>query len=305
MNRSISAEDCPLSRPKSQHIVPKSLLRNFTDDKGFLHCFDKNRDNIYKAKPQNVFVQRDLYTIETRSGIKEYQVETGLSQLEGDFERVMAKVIDAARARRRPDVSDSELDVIRYFLAIQSRRTRTTWTMLSEDREEVFEELLEEGIAKAKQGGYSIDESELESVRDRSEIIYKNAWRQMILGHPLEEVYEALALKGLAVGVMQDSENRALTIGDNPVLRAATKNAHLADPSAELIMPVASDVLISLASPVNRRSTLTIDERVREFNQRIVWQSDTIASRSDTLTQSLRRRFRRLERQKKLTSAPT
>ena len=294
-----------MSRPKSQHIVPKSLLRNFTDERGFLHCFDKKRDNAYMAKPQNVFVQKDLYTIETRSGIKEYQVEAGLSQLEGDFERVMAKVIDTARAGRRPDVSDRELDVIRYFLPIQSRRTRTTWTMLSEDREEVFEDLLEEGIAKAKQGGHSIDESKLESVRYRSEIIYKNAWRQMILGHPLEEVYEALALKGLAVGVVQDSETRALIVGDNPVLRAVPKNAHLADPSAELIMPVASDVLISLASPAIRRSVLTIDERVREFNQRIMWQSDTVASRSDTLTQSLRRRFKRLERQKKLTSAPT
>lgn len=292
-----------MSRPKSQHIVPKSLLRNFIDKRGFLHCFDKNRDNTYKAKPQNVFVQNDLYTIETSSGIREYQVEAGLSQLEGDFERVVAKVINTARAGRRPDVSKGELDVIRYFLPIQSRRTRKTWDMLLEDREEVFEESLEEGIAKAKQVGYSIDESELESVRNRSEVIYKNAWRQMILGHPLEEVYEALALKGLAVGVMQNPENRALIIGDNPVLRAAPKNIHLRDPRAELIMPVASDVLISLASPANRRSTLTIDGRAREFNQRIMWQSDTIASRSDTLTQSLRRRFKRLDRQKKLAKA--
>ena len=138
-----------MSKPKSQHIVPQSLLRNFTDGRGFPHCFDKNRDNVYKAKPQNVFVQKDLYTIETRSGIKEYKVEAGLSQLEGFFERVMAKVIDAARAGRRPDVSDHELDVIRYFLPIQSRRTRTTWTMLSEDREEIFEEVLEEGDSQS------------------------------------------------------------------------------------------------------------------------------------------------------------
>ena len=125
----------------------------------------------------------------------------------------------------------------------------------------------------------------------------------MILAYPLEEAYEALALKGLVVGVLQDSETRALIVGDNPVLRAIPKNSHLRDPSAELIMPVASDVLISLASPANRRSIVTVDGHVREFNQRTMWQSDAIASRSNTLTQSLRRRFKRLERQKKLARA--
>ncbi len=53
-----------MSVPKRQHYVPKMLLRNFTDENGWLYVFDGRVPTIgvRRSRPEQAFVQKDFYT---------------------------------------------------------------------------------------------------------------------------------------------------------------------------------------------------------------------------------------------------
>ena len=51
------------TNPKRQHTVPRFLLKNFADEHGKLHCFDRKRDRTYAATPENAFVESHMYTL--------------------------------------------------------------------------------------------------------------------------------------------------------------------------------------------------------------------------------------------------
>lgn len=279
-----------------QHIIPKSVLRNFTDDIGHLYCFDRVREMTYKTTPTRALRQKDMYTFKNKYGEKVYLVEELLSRLEGRFQQVVKKVLDNTRSGILPQLTSEEINPIRSFCMVQLRRSRTVWNRMQPDGEKLFFDSLRRGIQKRTELNQSPltdkEIADLENLVRRREDLSKFAWVSAILS-PLPD---ALLKKGIVIGFIEDTKRRALAIGENPVIVAKERSMDLSDPKAQVLMPISSDVVVSLAGTQEHRERVKIDHMVSDFNGRIVNQSDTVGTRSERLTKALCRRWKRSRR---------
>ena len=87
-----------MSISRRHHYIPQFLIRHFTDDRGFLHVYDKETDEIVQRSPKMAFYEwnRNTFTV----GEKEVDhLEKLYSDLDQDFAANLAEVL-----------SDSESD---------------------------------------------------------------------------------------------------------------------------------------------------------------------------------------------------
>jgi hypothetical protein len=76
---------------KSQHWIPRSYLRAWTDpdspvdQQPFVHVFSKGGNTHRKKAPHNLFAVTDLYTINLPDGGRDLRLEHGLADLESGF----------------------------------------------------------------------------------------------------------------------------------------------------------------------------------------------------------------------------
>ena len=98
------------------------ILRNFTDNKGQLHCFYKPSEKIFSTVPDNVLAESHLYTQRDAHGKKDVSVEKELSRLEGLVQPVVEKIINAARMREKPELAPSEKRTWDAYFCSQLRR---------------------------------------------------------------------------------------------------------------------------------------------------------------------------------------
>ena len=73
---------------KRHHTVPRCYLQNFTDIDGFVWVLD-TKDNIFKIKPENIFVENNFYTIKLKNGEKNLIVKDTLANIEGTYQRYL------------------------------------------------------------------------------------------------------------------------------------------------------------------------------------------------------------------------
>lgn len=57
-----------MSFPKVQHLVAKSILRNFIDQEGKLHCYIKVQENCFPLTPENALRESYFYTEREEDG---------------------------------------------------------------------------------------------------------------------------------------------------------------------------------------------------------------------------------------------
>lgn len=67
-----------MSNPKKQHYVPQVYLKHFTDSDGFIHIYDKEKDEFRRQTPANTGYSKHFYTIE-KDGVKDYSIEKALA----------------------------------------------------------------------------------------------------------------------------------------------------------------------------------------------------------------------------------
>lgn len=101
--------------PKRHHFIPQFILRNFADQEGKLHCYDKEREGFFSTSPANVFSRKHLYT-KDEGGTKLTHVENGLSQIEGAFNEKIKQIIEAARSERYLELKPADEDFFRRFI---------------------------------------------------------------------------------------------------------------------------------------------------------------------------------------------
>ena len=95
--------------PKRQHFVPKMLLKRFCDDDGWLWAGGKNLDDVYRARPRNVFVQNHLYTkhaYDDTPPSAEYEQVFG--RMETTTDPVIDRIVNCARLPQCPVLSPEE-----------------------------------------------------------------------------------------------------------------------------------------------------------------------------------------------------
>lgn len=89
---------------KRQHFVPKSYLASWTDpatppgQEPYVHLLTKDGSGYRRKAPAKIFRETDLYTIKMAGGVRDLTLEHGLSQLEGNFMRIVREFIVPRRA---------------------------------------------------------------------------------------------------------------------------------------------------------------------------------------------------------------
>ena len=261
-----------MSAPRKHHFVPESDLKNYTDRKRNLHCFDKTRGHTYVTKPSRAFKRRDLYT----PGI-----EGALGKLESEFARVTEKVIECSGEGSLSSISAREFDTIREFLILQLRRTLE------------MKEILREVQVRRKKAPLT--------TREETKFDRHWAFHQFVL--PVGETRAVFYSKGLAVGRALDSEKKAFVIGSHPVALSCPGGTDATDPQAAIHMPISSEVRIGLMGELGETTIGWIDDSlVDRQNSDVLRNSNIIASRSLALTESFAKKYHRQSRYRRKRS---
>ena len=275
------------SRPKRQHTVPRFILGNFVDDDGMLQCFDRKRGRSYVAAPENALVESHTYTLRSLGGGESFAAEEALSGLESDSAGVIERIVANARVGRVPALSTGEKDLLDRFVLVQFRRSVERLSSLKAGD---GDQIVEEAIADIERAvpGRDVRGTVAQIGLDR---VFKNAW---ITSLAYEEP-DWLPTKGLAV-LYSPPKNGSLLIGSDPVLLAGDDRRK---PDGEFIVPVSSDVAISLALARGQERLYTDDRRlklVRMINSHVFRQSNIVAAASRHTLNGLVAAFQKRQR---------
>ena len=229
--------------PVQQHIVPKFILKNFTDESGNLHCYNKHGDSVFAVSPRNALKERYFYTEVTEDGAPTNDAEQRLGDLESDFRDLRIELIESAREGREVRLSRNEIDQVREFVLVQFRRSRRVNTLAHQVSED----------------GRGV----------------KDALADLIFDNPLHpRLDSAVASEGFVLGV-PEGLRKAFIIGDSPVALLTSMDGR----DSEISMPIASNVAIILSSTVDQLIVRQLDPwEVGVINKQIAKFSNTIAS---------------------------
>ena len=275
--------------PKRQHTVPRFLLSQFTNEGGRLHCFDKERERGYVSSPYNVFLEGHIYTLRHPARADSYGMEEALAKLEGKASGIIEHIIESTRRRKVPSLSGSDKEVLDAFVITQWRRVSERLRGLQSDSRE---EIMEEAISQAERVFPDREVRSEVGLIERNRIFRNSCIRALAFEPP-----DWLSAKGLAV-LLSPPGNSTLIIGSNPVLLAGHDRR---EPDGEVMLPVASDVVISLAGEAGQER-LIVDDRarkVREINTHVFQQSDLVAAASHHSLGGLVRAFRKRRRKER------
>lgn len=85
------------NHPRLQHFVPQFLLRNFVDEQGPLHVFDKATSRVFTASTRGIAVEAGLYDFTDDAG-KPHSAESLLGRLEDLVANVIGGIVTCCLA---------------------------------------------------------------------------------------------------------------------------------------------------------------------------------------------------------------
>ena len=151
--------------PKKPHYVPKLLLKNFVDSKGFLCVFDKKEGKFHQKTPKNTFVEKYLTrSYDFNNENYSFEAENILSGIETRADLVIKRIIECARNNEHPKLPPEDGDAWKRFYHAMCRRTpEFAEEMLRHDErfEDIFhtavkQVLLQQGIELPPKRNFSI-----------------------------------------------------------------------------------------------------------------------------------------------------
>jgi hypothetical protein len=111
---------------KRQHFVPRSYLKAWCDSntlpkqEPYVWLFNKDGSEARRKAPDNIFHERDLYTIHRADGHRNLVLEHGLAGLESEF-----VAIRDTKLSRRKKINVRELAMLCAFISAAHARTPT------------------------------------------------------------------------------------------------------------------------------------------------------------------------------------
>ena len=257
-----------------QHFVPKMLLRNFTETKGWLFSFDKDlpERGVRKSSAKRFCTEDDIYTVYDEHGNRDVSAEKDFALLEGKTGEIIKKIKEAVRAGKPPGLNSSEKETLdRFFLCQCSRVPDWNDPILNRRFENTFNEnpeILE--MPKTDIDRFKRD------VRARSLAHY--------IKNPSKKMLSILENKGLIIAVAATGNER-FVIGSNPVI--------VDHPGYSLFgrirkdwLPIAPDIAVALSFPRGVENLVKFGEgNIRSFNEAVFGQSAMIAGNSRELVE--------------------
>lgn len=273
--------------PRRNHFVAMMLQQRFVDPAGRLFIFDKRRPEagVFPTTPTNAFVQKDLNAVELEDGSKHFGLEVWYSKLEGEVAPIIEKIVEQARARKVPGLTNDERNIWNNFFYHQQKRAPDIFERLGLVQE--FEKELPDRVAAYEREVRPLTDEE------RAEIFSPAATERMIQhasvqarGRGSEEIVATLAALGMAVSLIK-SPKKSFILGDHPQARMGP-TGELGHPATELWMPIAPDVAVSPWGRPKAEKLIAIEgDHVRRVNETIFKHSNIVAARSEALIRSL------------------
>lgn len=278
-----------MSTPKRHHYVPQFLLHNFTDENGDLHFFtEKNKcREVLKAKPDNVFHQKHLYTSINDDGSKDTTLETEYADLEGKASGLIARLIKQVRNESTPAFSEEDHELWNLFFYNQWRRVPDMHDAYFNDNE-FFDAIAQEASKKDFPPEYFEFLEALEQNPELKEKIKQNA-KVQVLSTDGDRVLNFMKSLGLGIAHIK-KPNKSFVIGSLPIIKLTQgTRTHILDAGNEIWFPIAHDVAV--CSTVDAPKEIVIieptDEDIRYIVEASYRQSTAVAGKSPKLIASI------------------
>jgi hypothetical protein len=271
------------------HFVPQMIIRNFADQDGWLHGFDQQhpRRGVFRTRPENVFVEKHLYSEFDREGTLVPTGEEALGRLEDTVAPIVRKIINAARKQQNPKLTANERGWWDLFFFLQWKRVPDMHRSVSPDQMILAEldlavsELLERFPERRSEIG------QLSEQPARIRMLKRARLNALLDTGDL--VPKTLAKRGLVVALVPDAR-RSFVLGSHPVVKLGIPGAtDLSNPQSEVWFPIAKDVAVSPGNERDWETGIVLNEHrlIRHLNTATAIQSSAFVGPAQALVRSL------------------
>jgi hypothetical protein len=277
-----------MSDPKRHHFVPQMLLRRFTDAAGYLYFVDKRnlQGGVQAAKPENLLLEKHLYSKILRNGARDVTLERRYSKLEGVVNPLIDDITRCVLRDVIPTLNDTAKNTWDRFLYEQWRRVPDMHNkiMPKASAEAAVREAIDEYENLYRP--LTTDERE-RSLTSQAIAEFRQNARVGALSRSSDQIMKALAAKGLSFGICE--KRHSFIVGSSPVLKIANgSTSQLDDPSVEVWLPIHPNIVaVAVGKRAEARIVKLSAHAVKSFNQAVAEKSSMIAARSERLIASL------------------
>lgn len=250
------------NKPKVQHLVPACYLREWSDpntptgQEPYIWIFQRNEKKGRKKAPTNIFKQTDVFTIELKTGEKNYFIEETLSSLESRYAKIFREKI-----KKHLPLNDEEHIILCAFVGSMLQRTKR-----HKDSIEAFhDQLIEKTATMEKHHGVEPNQSkklEKEKINAHKLSIFK----------VLPEITKVLVKMSVAFLIPEGSE-KFITSDDpcnmfNPDLQwQKFYGPGLGQKNVQVTLPLSPDIKLCM-SRSNLRGYIRLEkDRVKDSNR--------------------------------------
>lgn len=276
--------------PADHHFVPQFLLRNFVDDAGTLHAFDRRTPErgVFNNPPSKVFFERQLYTTIERDLSKNVDLELAFAHLEGIVAPLVARILEMANQKRAVAFHSNERQLLAIYTYYQWKRVPDNFRQFSSLAS--FREDGEKALREYEDRYRPLDDHEREYFgKDET-------WRRMLQNVRSDVIAKGnlsivATIEAMNLNIVKISNPKeAFIISSFPVYKLNFPGkAALSDPTVEMWFPISSEVSLVWAGRGGGTIFRSVSDgaAVRYQNQAAAAKSNLIASRSAALTESL------------------
>ena len=284
--------------PRQTHFIPEFLLKNFTDENGYLWGVYRKKQEVFQTIPRKIFKQRDLYVShDIAPSTSELQYKTDyatregeISKLEGLAKPIINKIIESARKEQLPYLSENESRIFKEFFLSIYRRNPAILEQMKDGFDDTYYQAATNVAAKT---GYTLP-AKNDLYQDQEIIKLRNLSRQNTLSRfaagdhdVLREGTESYISKtGLCI-INIPNPRRSFIIGS---FAFSVKQHSKTEPSW---FPIAADTAVALLPSPGQEILLPLkpdnhgDKKINVINFNSAAQIDIFVGRSKTLVRSL------------------
>ena len=234
-----------MSETKSQHYVPRLLLKHFCADGKTISVTDLINNKSYKTNITNVAQENYFYDLKTTKG------DVSLEEMFSGLESKVAPIVDKIVATESIGwLKDEDFDLLEDFVLCQFYRTRksinNTAKILKSENVPIFERYNANGekVETLYSGDLNIDDN-------MSKTLTYN-----ILNHMEHNDIVRDAMASMEWLLLKSPENKKFLMSDSPVVLISTtrpvdykgETAGFELPDAQILFPISSRLLLLLSA---------------------------------------------------------
>lgn len=269
--------------PQRHHFIPQMILRNFTANDGLLWYRQRGWEEgkVVRAKPNDVFFKRDLYTRLLADGRKDVSVEHLFSKIESVAANFIDQIRLGAHGGKRITLNDGAWNFWYHFYFHLVKRTPSYMNAITEHSE--FDVLIDAAV-ESYVAGHPDEAGQVDLIRGGLE---KNAIVFAQARSPSREIIEAVEQLGLTIFKISDRA-KSFIVGDVFGVTARIGGPGLLPSGKEMFVPLAHDIAVGTLAAKKRVEVIDLDrDQVRRMNEATAEACEMVAGRSPELLLSL------------------